>query len=319
MKSMKLGAGVLLFMAFVQLCSAAENRESVDEIRQVRADERITLDVMRGEVTLRPSADGSFRVSGLLDELADGFELDSANGFTRFEVRMPRRINGSGDQAGSDLIIEVPAASEVEFKSVNAQVEVSGIQGGTKITTVNGNVRASDLSGRVEISTVNGNIRTSAISGRVTVGTVNGNIDDTGSEGRLNLSAINGRIETLSIAREAEISVVNGRISAEFTGTEILKLSSVNGNISVALSDSVAPRIEGSTVSGSIVLTLHPDTSARFRLSSNAGGSIQNSFSQDQVARSTFGPARRLEFSTGEGSGSIELSSVSGPLVLRRR
>lgn len=85
---------VAILLLANQCAWAAEDRERVNQTRQVSASERIYIEVMSGDVTIRVGNDNAFTVSGVLDEQAEqaeGFELTSANGSTRFEMNMPRR------------------------------------------------------------------------------------------------------------------------------------------------------------------------------------------------------------------------------------
>lgn len=311
-------AAMIILVLVYPAVRAAEAPVAIDETRSVSSNEKITLEVMRGEVVIRVGNDNTFRVSGTLDELAEGYELRSENGFTRFEVQMPRNVRGSvlSRAQESDLQITVPVNSSVEYSGVNAAVDIEGVAGGSRITTVNGDITASMLSGYIELRTVNGGIDSRANTGRMEINTVNGRIQDEGSEGRVSYGAVNGQIEIDSAAEEITASVVNGSIRAQLNGTRDLDIQSVNGEIDIALSNSRSPRISGSTVIGEIRLHLPGDVDARFSLRSNVGGRIINNITDDEVLRARFGPARSLNFSTGQGVGVVEMDSVSGRLEL---
>lgn len=312
-------AALGLLIAVSPMARAADDPVVIDETRQVSSNERIELEVMRGEVVIRTGSDNTFRVSGTLDELAEGFELRSDNGFTYFEVEMPRNVNSSGFRRAqeSDLEFVVPAGSRISYIGVNAEVDIDGVTGGSEINTVNGDITASNLSERVDLRTVNGNITARNIGGRIDLQTVNGEIRDSDSAGRAYYEAVNGEIDIVSAADEVEVTVVNGSVRAQLQGTSELSVKSVNGDIEVVLTESSAPRISGSTVSGEITLSLPADVDARFSLESHAGGNLVNNITDDEVVRARFGPGRNLDFSTGRGTGTVDMSSVSGRLELR--
>lgn len=94
--------------------------ESVNENVQVANNEKIYIETMRGEVEIVASGQGRFKVSGTLDEKAEGYDLESKNGFTSFKVKMPRMRNyGNWDdqeKEGSRLKIEVPSGAQLEFQ-----------------------------------------------------------------------------------------------------------------------------------------------------------------------------------------------------------
>lgn len=299
--------------------SIADSRQSINESRDISANEKIYIEVMRGDITINATNSNRITVTGKLDEKAEGFELTSENGFTRFEVKMPRSLNDQGRSDGSDLAIEVPANADVEFKGVNSKVSVSGITGSSKITTVNGDIKAEKLSNYVELSTVNGTVQSKHLNGRISLDTVNGKIDDKQSLGRLSLNAVNGKIKADSSASEVSLSIVNGSAELELTELTELKLSTVNGDIDVDVARTTAPRISGSSVSGDIELKLPATVNARFSLVANAGGSIKNKLSNDAVSKAKYGPGRTLNFTLGNGEGSVELKTVSGDLELDKK
>lgn len=295
--------------------------ESIDQSRNVSASEKIEIENMRGEVRIVAVAANKFSVKGTLDEKAEGYELTSANGVTRFVVKMPRNnwgSWGSDKQQGSDLSIEVPVGSELKFSGVNANVMATGIEGGARLTTVNGAVNAEKLKGDIALETVNGQISSRDNSGRIHITTVNGEISDKGSTGTLELESVNGEIRSQSSATEVELAVVNGEGELELTGTERLEFSSVNGEIRAAVKGNKKPRISASSVSGASRLTLDADVSARFDLEASAGGDIENGLTSDKPSRAKYGPRRHLEFRTGNGDGNIEISTVSGEIELKK-
>jgi len=318
MKTKLFSAGLALLL--ISTLALANSQQSINEERQVSSNERITLDVQRGDVQIRPASGNQFKVSGKLDEKAEGFELESAGGFTRFIVKMPRQLNESNSEktAGSELVIEVPAGSEIEFKGVNVDVTASGINGGSQITTVNGDIKARQLTNNVELSTVNGKIESEALQGQLRLKTVNGKIDDKGASGRMSVESVNGKIELDGNPEELMVTVVNGEVDLDLDGTRQLEVSSVNGSIEIELKNQAAPRIKGSSVSGKFELKLPANLDARVSMKTSAGGSIKNELTTDKASRDKYGPASNLQFSAGNGTGSIEITTVSGRLELKK-
>ncbi|MFN6970225.1 MAG: hypothetical protein ACK4NN_05125 [Rheinheimera sp.] len=312
----------LLFVLISSFCMvpSAFAAEQINEQRDVQANEKISIENMRGTVEIVAVKKNLFSVKGKLDEKADGFELISKDGITRFKVKTPR-LNYSGwndniDKDGSMLQIEVPVGSQIEFTGVNANVTATGVEGGTKLTTVNGKIIAQQLKNDVMLETVNGEIDSINNAGRIQLNTVNGEITDQGSSGRLSAESVNGEITLQSGATEVDVSVVNGEADLQLTGTERLDFSAVNGDITAVIKESLAPRITTSTVSGSTTLKLEPKINARFRLIASAGGSISNKLTSQKADKAKYGPRRSLEFSTGSGDGNIDMSTVSGHLTV---
>ncbi len=309
-----------LLLAAVSLNVLADVREKVNESHNITANEKIYIEVMSGEITIKAVNAGKFSVSGKLDEKATGYLLDTKGGFTRFEMTMPRQVNYNWkDKAkAAELIFEVPVGSALEFKGVNGNVTVMGVKGSSQIGTVNGNIVAFALHNEVKLSTVNGEIKLKDASGKVELSSVNGKIDDEGSSGRLSYDVVNGKIKARSKADEISVSTVNGDAELDLNGTTQLKLSTVNGEIEAKLRGAASPRISGSSVSGDIELKLESSISARVDIKASAGGSISNKLSSDKASKAKYGPARSLQFTLGSGEGSIELSTVSGDVELAK-
>ena len=297
---------------------AASAQESIDESRSVAANERVSIEVMRGDVRIRVAEDNVFRVRGTIDEDAEGYTLESDNGFTRFEVDYPRSSRGwnNDDDDGSELEIEVPAGSELELEGISVDVDVMGITGSTTIQTVNGGITASQLSGFIDLTAVNGEINSSNNSGRIEIITVNGEVTESNSTGRIEYSTVNGEIRASSSASEISVSTVNGEAELSLTGTEVLEMGTVNGEIEVRLAGSLSPRIDGNTVSGDLRLELERDINASFDITANAGGDIENDLSDARPTSDRYGPRKQLNFSTGTGSGSVNITTLSGDIEI---
>jgi len=312
-------AALIILITALSMVEAVAQQTPIDETRDVAANEKIRIEVMRGDVTITTNTDNRFTVRGLLDEDAEGFELESSRGFTDFRVQMPRRINGSWNSDGSELAISVPVNSDIEFTGVNVEVNIDGVQGGSRIRTVNGPIDARNLANFVELDTVNGEIISIDNQGRVSITTVNGEIEERNTVGRLAAQAVNGQIDTDSQAEIVALNVVNGEIRGRLQGVLELEIETVNGSIELQLPDTRTPRVSGSSVSGAMVLGFDADVDARFTLRNSVGGSIRNGLTDDEPERGGFGPSRRLEFTTGAGEGDVTLTSLSGRLEVRQQ
>jgi DUF4097 and DUF4098 domain-containing protein YvlB len=98
-----------------------------------------------------------------------------------------------------------------------------------------------------------------------------------------------------------------------------LDLSSVNGSIEVNMTLIENGDVEISTVGGRVELTLQQEVSARFDIEGHAGGRFINKLTDDKMQKAKYGPRRWLEFSTGNGSANVEISTVHGRIELGRR
>jgi DUF4097 and DUF4098 domain-containing protein YvlB len=125
---------------------------------------------------------------------------------------------------------------------------------------------------------------------------------------------VNGEMNLSNAAEEVTLNMVNGEVQANFEGTGTLEFNGINGEMRIAISNSQTPRVSGSSVSGEIELQLDADVDARFDLRTNVGSRIHNGITDDEAQRPQFGPGRSLQFTTGQGNGSVELNTVSGSI-----
>lgn len=340
----------LIMMAIICLLPARTVQaagDPIDESTPVLVNEKIFISVMRGNVRIVASPGQTLRVQGRLDERADSHRLISENGFTRFEIALPRSINtrrASPSGEGADLLIEVPPDSDIEFKGDSTAVSFKGITGGIKASTSNGSIQVEAVDGIVRLVTTEGNIQSQDNSGRLVATTDTGTIVDAGSRGRLQLTATRGRISLNSQAEEVALTTEEGRIEGSLNGLRELDLDSGDGSAVLRIGETAAaPRIHGSSYRGDIQLHLDAGINARFSLFANVGAEIVNRFTGDTPRADNTGGLQqlsfirrrqleqgigiapgeepssgpqRLNFIHGQGTGMVDLDTVSGSLTL---
>ena len=133
--------------------------------------------------------------------------------------------------------VKVPAGVALAARTVNGEVEATGLEGDVDATTVNGSIQVS-TSGRAQAETVNGSIRASAgrsdWSGDAAFKTVNGSITLTlpsSTSADVRAGTVNGDIETdfaLTVTGKFSRRRLNGTIGG---GGHTLEMETVNGSI----------------------------------------------------------------------------------------
>lgn len=147
--------------------------------------------------------------------------------------------NGEENDVQVDFNVEVPANVKFAGRTVNGNVEATGLTADAEITTVNGNAEVSTR-GMAEATTVNGNVKA-----RV------GRADWTGPA---EFTTVNGSVTVslpASVNADVSASTVNGDISTDFPltvrgrfgprrlsgtigdGGRSLSLKTVNGSIAI--------------------------------------------------------------------------------------
>ncbi|ALS97703.1 DUF4097 family beta strand repeat-containing protein [Lacimicrobium alkaliphilum] len=313
----------ILLLSFLLLFTAGLNAaESVDKTLPADMNGRVSIEHHSGKAVIRTWDKPQVKVTGTLDSRAKGFIFETRGNEIRIEVEMPRNYqNGSNwlnwDKEEDNLEIFLPADSFVEYENINAELDAKDIRGGVDLSSVNGDIRVTDLQGRIRISTVNGDIRSQDLNGNINLNTVNGDIKDRDSRGEeIVYESVNGDIRADTQIPRVKLETVNADSELKMGRVEQLKASNVNGDTSVRLELAEGGEVKASSVSGRLELRFQKEVSARFDIEGHAGGDLRNKLTDDKQGKAKYGPSRWLKFSTKEGSGRVNVSTVSGTVVL---
>lgn len=309
----------MLTLGLALLSSASFAGQTIEQTLDAAANGRVLIDNMRGDVKIIGWDKEQVKVSGELDDEADGYEFKRHGNRVIFEVDMPRG-NYRDRSKGSDLTFHIPKNSKLFSEGVLVNFEVSGIHGGSSIETVNGDITASSLSSEVQLETINGTIRTENLQGQIEIQSINGGIEDRNSRGQLEFQTVNGPINSTTEAEYIELQSVNSDIELAAMAEQLRELSiqvaNASADINVSrLADDGDIRID--SVSGHITLSLDPKVSADFSLQNHAGGRIKNKLSDHEAKRPKYGPGSSLEMSLNGGSGDVMITSVSARIELK--
>lgn len=289
--SLKIG----LLLACV--ATTAQAGEAVDKTLAVKPDGLVRIENVRGHIEVQGWDRSDVTVSGTLDDLTKSFTFDTSGSTTTIKVETPDNLNRG---EGSDLLIRVPAGSRVRVDLVSADLAMEGLHGGVDGRTVSGDIDASDLKGTIVIGTVSGKVGVMGAAGPATFNSVSGNIDAQTDADQIRITTVSGDATVRSDARLKEIT-----------------LHSVSGNLDVSSDLADGAQIKGSTTSGDIRFAVNPDVGAVVELRTTSSA-IKNRLSSDKPTREMSGGGT-LDATLGNGSGVIELTSISGQLELLPR
>lgn len=202
------------------------------------------------------------------------------------------------DRLSADVIAKVPEGTVVEIKSTSGDVEVVNTKAGVRINSISGDVTVRSVGGSVEISAQSGEIEFSDSScSVVTVESKSGNVDIADVTGLLSVRSASGdvnlkRCSGRTVSVEASTGDINVDLVAPVEGAANLR--SVRGDVNLEISDGSDCRVHLSTLKGSV--SIH-------------GLELKDENKDKLVVTG------RL----GEGSGTIDMSAVSGDVNLRLR
>lgn len=267
--------------------------EEVDKTLSAEKDGIVEIVNTRGTVEIEGWGESEVRVQGELDDLTDEFVFEVEGDRTLIEVKLPKRNVNWGD--GSDLDIRVPENSRVSFEGVSTDTTIIAVAGGIKIRTVSGDITASEINNQINVKTVSGDI------------------DVRDSSGQANVSSVSGEIELDIDSSRLMLDTVSGDVEANLETFERLMANAVSGDIDVEGHFSEDGEIEISSVSSEISLELTAPINATISAQTGPGGDITNLVSDDEV-ETKFPAMNRLKTTVGDGSGSINLRTVSGDI-----
>jgi len=236
-------------------------------------------------------------------------EISERAGRVDVRTRYPDRSERSGRRSINVSVtytVTAPAGTGVTARSISGDVSITGIKGSVDAESVSGEIRiqqgvlverAKSISGDVEIDgvSVDGTLEASSVSGDVRARNVKAR--------RVELGSTSGDVGVSEVSCEtADLRSTSGGV--EYTGA-FLKggryvFRSHSGNVRVAVTGDVGFELEASTFSGSI------DSELPITIGGQSGSSRRAS-------------RRSVRGVYGDGSASVELTTFSGDVIIRKR
>ena len=121
-------------------------------------------------------------------------------------------------------IVKVPAGAEVNFKTVNGGIELSGLKGRVNAETTNGGIKAHEVSGYIDASTTNGGVEVELAQlseSGVKLGCTNGGIElrlPASSKATISARITNGGIDTSGLELETTGEKSRRRLDGRLNG-----------------------------------------------------------------------------------------------------
>ncbi|TMP06997.1 hypothetical protein CWC11_07000 [Pseudoalteromonas sp. S3178] len=309
---------ILLGLSLLPLSVLAGDK--IDKQIEVPSGGTIFIENQRGDVHITGWDKNEFKVSGELDDKAQGFELKTTGDKTEFIVKMPSNLGWGNNGDGSKLTVFMPKSSSLEFAGVNVSVVAKTLKNGAEVDVVNGEITVDDITGNIKLTTVNGDVNAENLNGNIQFETVNGEINDRQSSGELRFSAVNGDIKSNSTASDVRLENVNGDIDFTLSSIKNLRINTVNGEAEVHIKELLkGGDVRFESVSGDGEFYFPQSVSAKFEIKAHANGKIINKITSDKVSKAKYGPSSDLEFSANGGNANVEMDTISGRIELRTK
>ena len=273
---------------------------NVSTTLEAAPDVSIEIENIAGSIEVRGWDRNEVQVTGTIGDDVEEFVAKGGKKSILIEVETPDRRGWRHGDIDGHLDIRVPRGARVEIETISASIDVD------------------DLDGRLEAESVSGSIK---VSGRLTsadMESISGSVRLNGANTRTVAETVSGSIRLEGVAERVEASSVSGSITVKAGAIERGELESVSGTIRLECDLKPGARLDVSSHSGNLTVTLQSDVSASFEATTFAG-SIVNDFGPQATRTSKWVESKSLEFTTGSGDAEVSLETFSGNLRIERR
>ena len=320
--SASIGAKLVLATTLLSLATAAFAGEKVDKTIDTSSSPKVDIEHIDGKADIRVWDKPQVRVTGELGDQTEEFIFEKRGDVVVIHVEVERHSKSwyQKGRDGDDLIIYVPAASDLHYTAVNADINAKGITKAVDVEVVNGDVTLENIGERVEVESVNGDIVLKNIRGRLEAGTVNGDIEAT-HEGStpVSFTSVNGKLDIASSSPDLSVETVNGRIDLSLQDVDSLQINTVNGRTFAKLGLNANGSIKANSVGGAMEFVFQKGVSVQFDIETYAGGNIVNNISDEKAQKPKYGPGSWLRFIHNGGDANVDISTVHGRIEIDQK
>jgi DUF4097 and DUF4098 domain-containing protein YvlB len=272
-------------------------QQAVNERRAASPSGTVEISNIAGSVRVIGWSQAEVEVTGTLGRGTERLEFSGPPERILVKVVVPEHTH---DLKGSDLTVKVPAGCRLGAETVSASLTVEG------------------LSGALDLESVSGEITLTGDPSEVEAESVSGDIDLDVKAATMRLASVSGSIKARGARGEVTVETVSGNATVDGGPVDRLELETVSGTVRFTGDLSANGRLDAESVSGTIEVALPAGTGGSFRLKSFSGD-IDNQFGPPARRTSEYGPGHEAEFTAGSGGARVEIETMSGSIVLRKR
>lgn len=259
----------------------------------------IDISITAGQVEIRGWNKNEVKLSGDFSGDDDRLTFKRSGKNIKLDLEDESRGWWGNNSGGNvDFTLFAPFESDIDVDGTSLSIEISKINGDIEINSISGRIRYSGQSKRLDVETVSGDI----------------DVEDAG--GKIRLRTVSGDIGADVSAYTFDAKTVSGDIDGQIGNVESANLLSVSGDVKVELALADDGRVDGQTVSGNLDLSFDNKVNADFELNTGPGGDISNRLSDDR-AKDDSRWGEEIRFTTGNGSGTVDLETMSGTIKVR--
>jgi hypothetical protein len=285
-------AFALLLIASLACSSTVD--ESIDQSFTVGSRSRVEIDNFNGAVRVKSGSSGVVRFEGDITRANQiEYDLRQEGDSIVFESELAPEFTGE-DSPRVDIVITVPAETELAIDTGNGRFEILGLRGSGQLNTGNGEISFEDSHGDFSGNSGNGKITLVNVSGEFDLNSGNGDINVSPGQGAFTINTGNGSAELDDVSGSFAISTGNGKI--QFSGA-------------------LNPGGRNSFNSGNGSIELVFDTTPDIALDAETKrGEVRNELELDTIG---LDQTRHLTGTIGDGSTQLVIGTGGGDIVLR--
>ena len=290
---------IIIATSMACLLTATAFAEEVDRTIDASSDGHVDVSNISGSVTVHGWTRDSVEVTGTLGRNVEELILERDGDKVLIKVKVPRR-GGRGIE--SELRISVPQNSSLDVGAVSADIDVS------------------DITGEQSLHTVSGDVTTEYAGADMTAESVSGDVEISGNnaDGEVSASTVSGDVTLFRVSGKVEAESVSGDVVIDEGSFERAELGTVNGEVIFQGELRDDGKLSVETINGSVDIDFVGDVSARFSVDTFNGG-INNCFGPKAERTSKYAPGWELEFSEGDGSGRVDVSTMNGRVSICKK
>jgi DUF4097 and DUF4098 domain-containing protein YvlB len=266
----------------------------VDKTVAATPNGHVQVSSVAGSIKVTAWNRNEIHVTGSLSRNAERLAVEETGAGVTIQVVLPQ--HSSGNMEGSDLVIQVPAASQLEVHTVSADIDAGGLGGPVRLESVSGNVGLVSSSANIHANTISGDVH-------VTGSAPNAQIDAHSISGKVLIEKVNGSLRAGSTSGDIQLTGQNNLQGA--------KLDTTSGDVRFAAALGADGDYEFHSVSGNVVLSLPKVPAATFDVSTFSGD-IDTNFGPQPRRTSEFGPGKEWNYQSGAGQADIRIRTLSG-------
>ncbi|MGB9834447.1 MAG: DUF4097 family beta strand repeat-containing protein [bacterium] len=249
------------------------------------------------------------------------------------EITLPKGLILDFYTISGDLTVQ-EWEGELYFRSTSGDCKLREIKGQGRLRTSSGDIRVEGFEGPLNINTTSGDINLEGAKGDLKCETVSGDVELGKTKGNGSFSLISGDLRVEEIEGQLQASTTSGDLQARVLNAPFVKVSTVSGDLSLAIVPISGGKYELATTSGDINLRVPPSARLEVKVATLSGSFFSNlPLTSERVFEETLNEGKKagpvwLEKDwirighkfTGvlnERDAVLEIKTISGDITLR--